>query len=136
MPQFVDSQMTRMHSDHGRRGHASSGAARRPWTLAANLGGAALLAVCLPGLASAQAPTGFIQLVTDSASVLVEPALPVPGYLAPSTDSTFGTTVVRITGDPGTSLGGGSFSGTWSTEARHHFFTDQPWNSDGSLLAL
>ena len=136
MPQFVDFLLTSMHGDHGRRVPASNAAARRSWALAANLGGAALLAACLPGLAGAQAPPGFIQLVTDSARVFVEPALPVPGYLAPSTDSTFGTTVARITGDPGTALGGGSFSGTWSTEARHHFFTDQPWNSDGSLLAL
>ncbi len=64
-----------------------------------------------------------------------EPSTPRPGYLAPMIDSTFGTRITRVAGDAGTSIGGG-VSGTWGADARHHYSKDQPWNADGSLLAL
>jgi len=31
---------------------------------------------------------------------------------------------------------GGGVPGTWGSDARHHYSKDQPWNSDGTLIAL
>lgn len=73
-------------------------------------------------------------LVTDW-SVRTQPALAKPGYLQPITEPTFGTRLVRISGDPGTPIGGG-VSGTWPSTARHEYSKVQAWSADGKLLAL
>jgi uncharacterized protein YjdB len=74
-------------------------------------------------------------LVTDW-TVRSQPALAKPGYLQPITEPTFGTRLIRISGDPGTAIGSG-VSGTWpSAAARHQYSKVQAWSADGKLLAL
>jgi hypothetical protein len=74
-------------------------------------------------------------LVTDW-TVRAQPALAKPGYLQPITEPTFGTRLVRITGDPGTAIGNG-VSGSWpSAAARHEYSKSQAWSADGKLLNL
>ncbi len=89
----------------------------------------------LAALAPAPSPAGVVDLVTDPGLVLPAPSAPRPGYLAPAIDATFRTSIVRITADSGSIVGNG-VPGRWSGEARHHSDLDQPWNSDGTLLAL
>ena len=93
--------------------------------------GALLLLALVPAIATA----GVINLVTDPRLVLPAPQAPRPGYLVPARDATFGTSIVRVTGDSGSVVGNG-IAGAWSGEARHHLDLDQPWNSDGTLLAI
>jgi len=78
---------------------------------------------------------GFLSVPTDSTNVLAEPSTPLPAYFATFPDTTFGTQIVRIAGGVGAAIGGG-VPGTWGADARHHYSKDQPWNSDGTLLAL
>ncbi len=59
-----------------------------------------------------------------------------PGYLEPWTDPATQVRIVRITGDAGTGFAVGRARGTWGTDARHHYSRDQPWNADGTLLAV
>jgi hypothetical protein len=76
-------------------------------------------------------------LVTDPDAVFAVPRVARPAYLTPFTDPTFGTTLTRITDDPGSRLvparGG---AGVWGRDARHNYHTNQPWNADGTLLYL
>ena len=58
-----------------------------------------------------------------------------PGYLQGSKEPDFGTTFIRITGDPGTSIGNG-VSGSWPTVARLYYAKDQPWSADGKLFMV
>src|SRR6266542_1166321 len=76
---------------------------------------------------------GLIRAVTDPTTVYSVPAVPRPAYLA-TTIALFGTTITRITGDAGTPLNG--ITGTWGTDARHHYSKDQPWNADQTLIAM
>ncbi len=57
-----------------------------------------------------------------------------PGYLQPYTDPAFGMRVVRVAGNPGSSIP--TVGGIWPTIARHHYSKTQPWNADMSLLYL
>ncbi len=78
-------------------------------------------------------------LITNASLVFSVPAVGRPGYLAPFADPTFGTTITRIADDPAKPLtwtGPPSGSGTWGSDARHHYSKDQPWSSDGALLVL
>jgi len=59
-----------------------------------------------------------------------------PGYLEPWTDPATGVRIVRITGDAGKGFALGRAKGTWGADARHHYSRDQPWNADGTLLAV
>jgi len=94
----------------------------------------ALVATLGATAAAAQVVPGFTGTITDSSAVFSLPGVPRPGYLAPITDPVFGTKVVRITGDPGTSVGPGL--GAWGTDARQVYSKQQPWNSDGTLLSI
>jgi hypothetical protein len=95
--------------------------------------GAAALAVTAP--ASPPPAPASCSLVTDW-TVRTRPALAKPGYLQPAAEPTFGTRLVRITGDPGTPIGNG-VSGTWpSSAARHQYSKSQAWSADGKLLNL
>ena len=78
---------------------------------------------------------GFMTMVTDSNTIFTIPAAPMPQYLVQSVDPTFGTRVIKVAGNTGSALGGG-VSGTWGSDARHHYSKDQPWNSNGTLLVL
>ena len=62
------------------------------------------------------------------------PKMSKPAYLKPYTDPIFGTTIVRITGDPGTPAG--STGTTWPDVARHHYNSDQAWSWDGKYIYL
>ena len=78
-------------------------------------------------------------VVTDQFTVFTIPTVAKPAYGIPMTDSVFGTSVTRIVGDSGTTVswaGPPSGSGTWGLNARHHYSKDQPWNADGTLIAI
>jgi len=57
-----------------------------------------------------------------------------PRYVAPVALPNFGTRIVRITNDPGTSTA--PVTGTWGGDARHVYSKQQPWNSDNTLLVI
>jgi hypothetical protein len=62
-----------------------------------------------------------------------------PRYLATTTDPVFLTGITRITGDtnrPITWADPKAAAGVWARKARHHYSKDQPWNSDGTILAM
>jgi hypothetical protein len=82
---------------------------------------------------TADPSTSTTSLVTDENAVFSVPQVPKPAYLTPVTDPTFGIKITRITGDSGTTIP--SIGGKWGSDARHHYSKDQPWNSDGTLLA-
>lgn len=106
------------------------------------LGGQCLAAlITCAALALAVSPSqattypGFMNMVTDSNRIFTIPQAPMPQYMVQAVDPTFGTRVIKIAGNTGTALGGG-VSGTWGSDARHHYSKDQPWNSNGTLLVL
>ena len=75
--------------------------------------------------------------ITDPGIILTVPMLAKSAFLAPLYPTPFNLKVMRIVGDSGTPFtmtGGGS--GTWGSDARHHYSDDQPWNADGTLLML
>jgi len=74
--------------------------------------------------------------ITDPWAVLTEPTLAKPASLAPMFPGPFNLKVTRIVGDPGTTITFSGGSGTWGSDARHHYSDDQPWNADGTLLML
>ncbi|OLC38471.1 MAG: hypothetical protein AUH81_04140 [Candidatus Rokubacteria bacterium 13_1_40CM_4_69_5] len=75
-------------------------------------------------------------MITDASLVLTEATVPKPTYLVPITPSPFGLRVTRIANDPGQTMTLLNGSGTWGSDARHHYSKDQPWSADGSLIAL
>jgi hypothetical protein len=92
--------------------------------------------LAMPSPAGATSYPGFMPMVTDSSQVFSIPSVPKPSYLVPATDPTFGTPIMRISNDGGASLTTATGSGTWGADARHHYSKDQPWNSDGTLIAI
>lgn len=72
--------------------------------------------------------------ITDPNLIFSVPKMANPAYLSPTIDPTFGSTVVRIANDTGTSTS--PVNGKWGSDARHHYSKDQPWNSDNTLLVL
>lgn len=86
----------------------------------------------------AQVINDFIpNLITNPTSAFSVPSVAKPSYLSPIIDPTFQTQITRIVGDPGTTINfarGGT--GTWGSDARHHYNEDQPWNADSSLIAV
>jgi PKD repeat protein len=80
--------------------------------------------------------SGFVALITDPVPVFMPPATSRPDYLKLATDPTFGTRVERITDLVGAPLWTSTGGGTWGADARHHYSKDQPWNSDGTLIAM
>ncbi len=75
-------------------------------------------------------------LITDPTLVFAIPRMAKPAYLVPIWPSPFGTKVTRIANDPGARMTLPTGTGTWGGDARHHYSKDQPWSSDGMLLAL
>jgi len=57
-----------------------------------------------------------------------------PGYLQSAADPDFGTTITRITGDPGAAIP--VVGGTWGTTVYGDYPKDAVWNADQSLLLL
>jgi hypothetical protein len=77
-------------------------------------------------------PPSYLRTDTDEET---PPDISKPGYLAQFTDPVFKTKIIRISGDPGTSIK--NISGkTWPDIARHHYNSDQAWNCDQSLIYL
>ncbi|MBI3608695.1 MAG: PKD domain-containing protein [Nitrospirae bacterium] len=107
-------------------------------------GTASQVVVAQPPQATNQAPngaidsptSGFINLVADPSLVLTIPQVPKPSYLTPFLEPTFGTTVTRIANDPAVTFTTPTGDGTWGADARHHYSKDQPWNADGTLIAI
>ncbi|TMQ60940.1 MAG: hypothetical protein E6K76_00350 [Candidatus Eisenbacteria bacterium] len=101
---------------------------------AAGLVLAAGLGMCAASPASAITYPGFIDMVTDPTLVFAVPIVGKPAYQSPFTDLVFRTRVTRIANDPGASTA--PVSGTWGSDARHHYSKTQPWNSDNSLIVI
>jgi hypothetical protein len=62
-----------------------------------------------------------------------------PDYLIMTTDPIFLTDITRITDDTNQPINWadpGAAAGVWALKARHHYSKDQPWNSDGTILAM
>ncbi len=93
-----------------------------------------IASVCTTTTSSTTTIPAFINLITDSGLVFSVPQVSKLGYLAPITDPTFGTKIIRVANDMGLSTS--PVVGTWGSDARHHYSKDQPWNSDGTLIAL
>jgi hypothetical protein len=76
-------------------------------------------------------------LRTDGSQVYEIPNIPIPSYLKPFKDPTFGTIITRIGGTFQTkfSLAGG-MEGAWGKDVRHHYTEVQPWSSDNSLIEI
>ena len=72
-------------------------------------------------------------LVTDT-KVRDIPPTHKPAYLNSYRDPTFGTRVIRITGNPDSAIP--NVDGRWAQVARHHYSKDAAWNCDQSLLCL
>jgi hypothetical protein len=65
------------------------------------------------------------------------PYVSQPGYLVPVTDPNFGTSITRIVNNPGQSVTTpNDGTGTWSTDAHHHYSKIEPWNSNGTLIEI
>jgi hypothetical protein len=86
-----------------------------------------------PGQAQGK-PGGLPSALTNGAAVYSVPAAAQPAYLKPIIDPTFGSSVRRITPDPGVSTA--PVSGTWGSDTRHHYSKDQPWSADGAFYRL
>ena len=104
-----------------------------------------LLLVLANGLYAAEMPLPLDPnytipgVITNGSTVFTIPSVAKPAYGVPITDSVFGTRVIRIVDNENQALtydGPPSGSGTWSEDARQHYQKDQPWNADGTLIAL
>jgi hypothetical protein len=86
------------------------------------------------GLAALLAHSTASAVLVDPATVFTVPSIIRPGYMVPMTDPTFGTQVMRIAGDIGSSTA--PVGGAWGSDARHTYSKQQPWNSDGTLFMI
>ena len=78
-------------------------------------------------------PPASCSLVTDW-NARPTTAMARPGYLQPVREPDFGTTIIRVTGDPGTTVA--NVGGTWGTLAGNAYAKEPAWNADMSLLVL
>jgi hypothetical protein len=84
--------------------------------------------------AAAPKPGAALGVLTNASAVYSVPATTEPAYLKGFNDPTFGTRLMRIAPDPGTSTS--PVSGTWGTDTRHHYSKDEPWSADGQFYIL
>ncbi|HMC00861.1 MAG TPA: T9SS type A sorting domain-containing protein [Flavobacteriaceae bacterium] len=77
---------------------------------------------------NAQTYPDDIQLSSINYSSYVPPSGQAPEYLVPFTEGLFNNTITRISDS--------QVFGTTGTNLRHNYSSDQPWNSDGSLIKL
>lgn len=92
-----------------------------------------------PTLTPTLTPTGVVAscIPTNASTVYSEPVSTAkPAYLTPFVDPTFCTRIVRIGGDPGSTFTIGPNTYTWGSFAEQHYTNDEPWNADGSLIAI
>ena len=80
-------------------------------------------------------PDGFrSDLMTNPTAVFTEPQTPKPAYLVTVSPGPFRTPVIPIANNPG--LRTSPVTGTWGTDARHVYSTQQPWNADETLITI
>jgi hypothetical protein len=65
---------------------------------------------------------------------IAHPTPPKPAYLQNYIDPEFGSTITRITGDPGDIIA--NVGGTWGEVCRNNYMKYQSWNADMSLIHL
>jgi hypothetical protein len=87
------------------------------------------LAIASPTAFGAEAPVGRLA----NAHLIATPPMPQPGYLAPTMDPTFGTSIVRVT-DPGQTMGRDVTCDL--AYCTHRYSSAQAWNADQSLLLI
>ncbi|HID70918.1 MAG TPA: hypothetical protein EYP35_10805 [Desulfobacterales bacterium] len=75
-------------------------------------------------------------LLTNTDIYWPSPEVDKPAYLVPITDPVFGTTVTRITGNPGEEIPNISNEVWDDEELRHGYSKRQPWNCDQSMIFL
>src|SRR3989442_15931076 len=103
------------------------------WFLALAVGG---FIACERPQASVAPAAPVVAPITDATLVFPEPLVPRPAYLTELTPLPLNLPVTRIAADPTLPLTTSSGPGTCGPIARHHYSKDQPWDSDGTLLAL
>jgi len=85
------------------------------------------LSCCLmaPVARAQEKPGGSPGALTNASAIYSVPATSEPSYMKSVTDPTFGTKLIRIARDPGSSTS--PVAGSWGTDTRHHYSKDQPW---------
>jgi len=92
-------------------------------------------AICIL-LLIASPPVQECELLTNTDLYWPAPSMSKPDYLAPITDPTFGTKIIRITGNPGEAIPNIA-NEVWADEQlRHGYSKRQPWNCDMSMIFL
>lgn len=105
----------------------ASGVAAGLTTISATTGGkTATATLAVTTAASCKLIEGTNAIATSS--------LAKPGYLQRVVEPDFGTTITRISGDPGTPMP--VVGGTWGTVVYGNYPKDPAWNADQSLLLL
>lgn len=82
-------------------------------------------------------PPGALQTtmgITNASAVFTIPQVTRPFYLLPGLEPTFGTVVMRVTNDAGSS--NLPMVSAWGLDARHTYSKQQPWNADGTLISV
>ena len=87
-----------------------------------------------PAAEPPHAPPASCSLVSSVSSYPTS-SFSKPGYRQTAIEPDFRTPFMRITGDPGTPIGGG-VSGNWPSVARLYYAKDQPWSADGKLFMV
>ena len=78
--------------------------------------------------------TSFAQSPVTHLKTVKIPDLKKPNYLIPFKDPVFGSTVIRISGDPGELIP--NIDSRWNAIARQGYSKDSAWNCDQSLIIL
>src|SRR5262245_31751589 len=95
---------------------------------------------CATLLRFARAPVGRAQgtgVSTDPQTTSAPPLAAQPPYMDPTQEPTYGGRLLRIAGDEGTAYSPCSApSCRWALQVRPTYSKVQPWNANGSLLAI
>jgi hypothetical protein len=86
------------------------------------------------GAAPPPPPSGSCPSVTDW-TAKAQSSLVKPGYLQSVTDATFGVTITRVSGDPGTAIGNGMTT-QWPQVVGPAYAKTPAWSADGAYLLL
>jgi uncharacterized protein YjdB len=90
-----------------------------------------LVSTATAGVATAETPT--CNIVTNS-NIIPTSAFPKPAYLTPAIEPNFGTTIIRVSGDPGAAIP--TAGSVWPTVAGHQYAKVQPWSADQAYIFL
>ncbi len=78
-------------------------------------------------------------LITDPVTEFPAQTVSQPGYLTPTLDPNFHTTITRVGGVTGATFSfvqKPSASDTWRAIVKPHYAKDEPWNADQSILEI